>query len=35
MRWERDQALAEKMAQYAQRQEVQRRVRIFESKRIF
>jgi chromatin modification-related protein VID21 len=29
MRWERDQALAEKMAQYAQRQEAQRRVSLF------
>ncbi|UNI21429.1 RNA polymerase II transcription elongation factor SpEAF [Purpureocillium takamizusanense] len=28
MRWERDQALAEKMAQYAQRQELQRRAAI-------
>lgn len=28
LRWERDQALAEKMAQYAQRQEAQRRVSI-------
>ena len=28
MRWERDQALAEKMAQYAQKQEVQRRVSV-------
>lgn len=26
MRWERDQAVAEKMAQYAQRQEAQKRV---------
>lgn len=29
MRWERDQALAEKMAQFAQRQEAQRRVSLF------